>query len=66
MGHRRRSAGCLGNVIFTVGGKEKEAGTLAVRTLDGNVKYGVNQEMFLSTALNHIHKRELSLAIFTN
>ena len=51
-------------LILTIGGKEKEAGTLAVRTLDGKVKYGVSHEMFLHTVLDHIHRRDLSLNIF--
>ncbi len=51
-------------LILTVGGKEKEAGTLAVRTLDGNVKYGVYQETFLDTVLSHIQNREISLELF--
>ena len=51
-------------LILTIGGKEKEAGTLAVRTLDGKVKYGVSHETFLSTVLPHIRNRELSLEIF--
>ena len=51
-------------LILTVGGKEKEAGTLAVRTLDGNVKYGVHQETFLDTVLSHIQNREISLELF--
>jgi threonyl-tRNA synthetase len=51
-------------LILTIGGKEKEAGTLAVRTLDGKVKYGVSHEMFLNTVLDHIHRRDLSLEIF--
>ena len=51
-------------LILTVGAKEKEAGTLAVRTLDGNVKYGVNQEAFLDTVLAHIGNREISLELF--
>ena len=51
-------------LILTVGAKEKEAGTLAVRTLDGNVKYGVNQETFLDTVLSHLRKREISLELF--
>ncbi|MBW2412108.1 MAG: threonine--tRNA ligase, partial [Deltaproteobacteria bacterium] len=51
-------------LILTVGAKEKEAGTLAVRTLDGNVKYGVNQETFLNTVLSHIRNREISLELF--
>ena len=51
-------------LILTVGAKEKEAGTLSVRTLDGNVKYGVSYENFIETVLNHIHQRALSLDIF--
>lgn len=51
-------------LILTVGGKEKQAGTLAVRTLDGNVKYGVKQETFLDTVLSHIRHREISLELF--
>ena len=51
-------------LILTAGAKEKEAGTLSVRTLDGNVKYGVSYENFIETVLNHIHRRELSLDIF--
>ena len=52
-------------LILTIGGKEKEAGTLAVRTLDGKVKYGVTHETFLDTVLSHIRNRELSLEIFS-
>jgi len=48
-------------IILTIGGKEKEASTLSVRTLDGAVKYGVSQETFLNTVHTHIHNRELSL-----
>jgi threonyl-tRNA synthetase len=48
-------------LILTIGGKEKEAGTLSVRTLDGNVKYGVSHQHFLDTVLAHIRNRELSL-----
>ena len=53
-------------LILTIGGKEKEAGTLAVRTLDGKVKYGVSHEMFLGSVLDHIRKRDLSLKLFTD
>ncbi len=53
-------------LILTIGGKEKEAGTLSVRTLDGNVKYGVSHQSFLDTVLPHIRNRELSLDIFGN
>jgi len=51
-------------LILTIGGKEKEAGTLSVRTLDGNVKYGVSHQAFLDTVLSHIGNRELELDIF--
>ena len=51
-------------LILTIGGKEKEAGTLSVRTLDGKVKYGVTHQSFLDTVLVHIRNRELSLDIF--
>ena len=51
-------------LILTIGGKEKAAGTLSVRTLDGNVKYGVSHQAFLDTVLAHIGNRELGLDIF--
>jgi threonyl-tRNA synthetase len=51
-------------LILTIGGKEKESGTLAVRTLDGNVKYGVSHDRFLNTVGEHIRKRELALDLF--
>jgi threonyl-tRNA synthetase len=51
-------------LILTIGGKEKEAGTLSVRTLDGSVKYGIQHQTFLDTILPHIQNRELALDIF--
>jgi threonyl-tRNA synthetase len=51
--------------IITIGGKEKEAGTLSVRTLDGNVKYGVSHQAFLEKVGAHIGNRELSLDLFS-
>ena len=51
-------------LILTIGGKEKAAGTLSVRTLDGNVKYGVSHQAFLDTVVAHIRNRELSLDLF--
>ena len=48
-------------LILTIGGKEKEASTLSVRTLDGNVKYGVSHETFLNTVHKNMRNRELSL-----
>ena len=51
-------------LILTIGGKEREATTLSVRTLDGKVKYGVSHQSFLDTVLSHIRHRELSLDVF--
>jgi threonyl-tRNA synthetase len=51
-------------LIITIGGKEKENGTLAVRTLDGKIKYEVNRDTFLNTVLLHISSRNSSLEIF--
>jgi threonyl-tRNA synthetase len=51
-------------LILTVGAKEKEAGTLSVRTLDGHVKYGISHDEFLNTVREHIAKRELALDLF--
>jgi threonyl-tRNA synthetase len=51
-------------LILTIGTKEKEAATLSVRTLDGNVKYGVSHQHFLDKVLPHIRNRNLSLDIF--
>jgi len=52
-------------LILTIGGKEKEAGTLSVRTLDGEVKYGVSHQAFLDEVLANIGNRELSLDLFS-
>jgi threonyl-tRNA synthetase len=49
-------------LILTIGGKEKEAGTLSVRTLDGNVRYGVTHEALLKQALDHIKERNPDLS----
>ena len=51
-------------LILTVGGKEKDSGTLAVRTLDGHVKYGISHDTFRKTVGEHIRKRELALDLF--
>jgi threonyl-tRNA synthetase len=52
-------------LILTIGAKEQAAGTLAVRTLDGQVRYGVTHEVFLDTVLGHIQDRKPDLAIFS-
>jgi len=51
-------------LILTIGGKEKESGTLSVRTLDGHVKYGVSHDRFLNTVTEHIRQRKLELDLF--
>jgi len=51
-------------LIITIGAKEKEAGTLSVRTLDGHVRYGVSHEAFMSKVMEHIHERLLELSLF--
>ncbi len=51
-------------LILTCGAKEKEAGTVSVRTLDGKVNYGIPMETFKKQVLEHIQTRELELDIF--
>lgn len=51
-------------LILTVGNKEKETGTVSVRTLDGKVRYGITHETFLNRVLSHIKARKLDLDIF--
>jgi len=50
-------------LILTIGKKEKESGALSVRTLDGNVRYGVTMEEFLNRVLEHISQRKPELEI---
>jgi threonyl-tRNA synthetase len=52
-------------LILTIGGKEKEAGTLSVRTLDGKVRLGVTHEDFLNKVLANIRGRELEFPNFS-
>jgi threonyl-tRNA synthetase len=51
-------------LILTIGDKEKKSKTLSVRTLDGNVRFGVSHEEFLDRVLSHIRERKLDLNIF--
>ena len=51
-------------LILTIGAKEQAAGTLAVRTLDGKVRYGVAEGDFLDTVLEHVRERRSELTIF--
>jgi threonyl-tRNA synthetase len=51
-------------LILTVGQKEKDSDTLAVRTLDGAVHHGVSQSLFIERVLTHIHERKNDLKVF--
>ena len=51
-------------LILTIGAKEKEAGTLSVRTLDGNVRFGMATDQFQQAVTEHIAKRKLGDDIF--
>ena len=53
-------------LILTCGAREKEAGTLSVRTLDGKVRYGVPMPEFKSQVLDNIQKRKLTLDLFAD
>lgn len=52
-------------LILTIGAKEKESGTLSVRTLEGKVRYGITHEQFLNRTMEHIRKRKLDPEIFS-
>ncbi len=45
--------------IIIIGDKEVEAGTVAVRTLDGKVKFGVKKEDFIKEVLEEIKEKRL-------
>ena len=51
-------------LILTIGAKEKDSGTLSVRTLDGKVRLGVPRNAFLNKVLEHVKNRMLELDIF--
>lgn len=51
-------------LILTIGDKEKKSKTLSVRTLDGNVRFGVSHEEFLEKVLTHVRERKLDLNLF--
>ncbi|MFW6082247.1 MAG: threonine--tRNA ligase [Desulfosalsimonas sp.] len=48
-------------LILTVGEKEKSAGTLAVRTLDGEVRHGVEIDTFVNAVCDNAANRTLGL-----
>ena len=51
-------------LILTIGNKEKASGTLSVRTLDGTVKQGISQDVFMNTVMAAIRKRRLDMDMF--
>ncbi|MEZ4528251.1 MAG: His/Gly/Thr/Pro-type tRNA ligase C-terminal domain-containing protein [Desulfobacterales bacterium] len=51
-------------LIVTIGEKEKENSTLSVRTLDGNVKYGIPKNEFIVLAVEYIRARKADLDLF--
>jgi threonyl-tRNA synthetase len=51
-------------LILTCGAKEQAAGTLSVRTLDGQVHYGVPMESFKKIVQGHVTQRRLELPAF--
>jgi threonyl-tRNA synthetase len=52
-------------LILTCGGKEKDAGTVSVRTLDGTVRYGIPMADFMEQVTGHVAQRRLELDLFT-
>ena len=50
-------------LILTCGPKEKEAGTVSVRTLDGTVRHGMPLEVFTQVVLDHVRERRLELSL---
>ncbi len=53
-------------LILTIGAKEKASGNLSVRTLDGNVRYGLGRDVFLDTVAAHVRERRLNLELLTD
>ena len=50
-------------LILTIGAKEQASGALSVRTLDGNVRYGLEREAFLGQVTSQIRERHLDLEL---
>ena len=53
-------------LIVALGPKEKESGAFSVRTLDGKVRHGIDREVFVKKALDHIKTRSLNPEIFAD
>jgi threonyl-tRNA synthetase len=50
-------------LILTIGKREKESGTVSVRTLDGKVKQGISRPDFLNRVRSHVAQRKLELDV---
>ena len=50
-------------LIITIGDKEKESGTLSVRTLDGKVRMGLSMDKFIASVSHHVKERTLDETI---
>lgn len=50
-------------LIVTIGEKEESGNTLAVRTLDGNVKFGIKVDEFILKATSNIEERNIKVEI---
>ena len=46
-------------LIITIGDKERESGTLSVRTLDGKVRMGISMDELVTKVTHHIKERTL-------
>lgn len=53
-------------LILTCGAKEKEQGTVSVRTLDGKVRHGIALSEFKDQVLANIAQRRLELDLFSS
>jgi threonyl-tRNA synthetase len=49
------------NLMLTIGDKEAENNTLAIRTLDGDVKFGVSVDDFIKKIKENIKKKEQNI-----
>jgi threonyl-tRNA synthetase len=51
-------------LTLTIGAKEKESGTLAVRTLDGKVAYGITHDRFIAAVAENMRQRAITFEGF--
>ena len=50
-------------IIITIGEKEMKNDTLAIRTLDGQVKFGVKTDEFIKNIRENIDKKNISFSV---